>query len=607
MILNKTYIILVCISMCLLLAEKFLAYLLTDGRWKSNALDLFKNNGLYIKNDTGRRKVPQDVDGGQECSAKTLVTCKIDDSLFGCSNCREILSECVHFETDILDENNHITIPKNSPGEGYCLPLNDNRNRRKCTARNGGRWILSRNEDKNSYAFVCMCSNENFFIKRTLLSDCDSFVGCRNGKLISDWSTFEKMACDCDTNYELLPGTTNFPPQCTRKNIFRYNKDTLEFKPLSPEYISPKYLELLDGGDVFLPNPCHFDVVTRKYNAGIGKIVLDPDLQIAYCEATDSRYIEIITSDDYLLNNQGRFSNGVAMITNKGAHERQYGDDVVYEVHRKPKQNEDVPLEGVRMLYSDFIFYLPYFEENSGNMGDKNGILYNHVPNRDDRYGDIPKVFVFRAVKPKQIKLKIANTLSWVPAFMATGAFDTNYRSYNGVLPFKHFSLLPPEQIHIIYPNIPAKCVRSLLKEASLQNGLNKPNIFAEQFSRDYAFPIFTSRNEINPYSILFTGLFVTYKDGNDFYSKPLSPGRVDLCTKYRKHYDSEWTSIAKNPTFKNHPCPAILSLAAHNDAHLFTENAFNYERSAIGVPTQRAGQYRFEPNTGTVIFAEKY
>lgn len=594
--------------MCLLLAEKLLGYLLTEGRWKTNALDLFQNNGLYIKNDNGRKQVPETVDGKQECSVQTLVKCKIDDSLFGCSNCKEILSECVHFETDILDEDNHITVPKNSVDEGYCLPVNDNRNKRKCTTKNGGRWILSRNENKNGYAFVCVCSNENFFTKSTLLSDCDRFVGCQNGKLIPGWSTFDGMMCSCDKNYELLAGTMNFPPQCIRKNIFRHNKDTLKFKPLSLEFVSPEYLELLNSGDsIFLPNPCHFDVVTRTYNPSIGRVTLDSELKIAYCEATDSRYIEVITTDDYLLNNQGKFSNGIAMITDKGEHERMYGDNIVYEVLRRPKGSEDVPLEGIRILYSDFIFQLPYFEENSGNMGNKNGTIYPYIPQRDERYGDVPKVFVFRAIKPKQVKLKISNTLAWIPAFMYTGSISTDYRSYNGVLPFKHFSLLPSNFIHVIYPGIHAKCVKSLLKESSIQDGLHRPNVLAEQFSRDYAFPLFTNRNEIQPYSLLFTGLFVTYKVRDEFFSKPLSPGLVVLCTKYRRHYDAEWTSIVKNPKEKSHECPPTLSLATKYDAHLFTENAFNFERNAVGAPTQRAGQYRFEPGTGIVIFAEKY
>lgn len=605
--LNKAYVIITCLAMCLILAEKCLQYILNGGRWVTEDLKLYENNGIYLKEDKkDRKQIPKNVDGDEECSTTTLVKCKLNDSLFGCSNCSEILSECVHFDVDIFDiDNNKITIHKNEEGEGYCLPVNDNRNDRKCTQKNGGRWILSRSEDRNGYAFVCLCSNENFFTKNTLMSDCDRFIGCQNGVLKPNWTTFDSMTCACDEDYELKEGTINYPPQCTRKNIFKHNKNTLLFRPLPLQFISPEYLELV-GSNVSLPNPCHFDVVTRTYDSSIGRVVMNQELNIAYCEATDPRYIEIQTTDDYLLNNQGKFSNGIAMISGKS--ERQFIHDTIYEVLRRHKSLEDVPLEGIRILYSDFIYRLPYFEPSSGNMGNKSGKIYNYIPMRDDRYNDVAKVFIFRAVKPKQINMKISNTLTWVPAFMSTGVISNDERSYNGVLPFKHISLLPHNRLHITYPNIPGKCARSFLKTKSLRNDLTRPDVLSEEFARDYAFPLFTIGNEIQPYSLLFTGLFVTYKRDNEFFTKPLSPGDLVLCTQYRKQYDQEWTSIVQNPEKKIVDCPSFLSLAVTDvDSHLFTENSFNYERREIGAPTKWAGQYKFKPAIGTVIFAEKY
>lgn len=589
---NKVYFLVIGFMLVLFLVEMFLEYLL--GR--TVKVRLYEFNGITIDERKLAMQVPS-VAGTDECSTLTMVTCNVADQVFGCSNCKELLSQCVHFDSD-LDG-----IPANRPGEGYCLPLSNDRNKRKCSEKNGGKWVLVENEG-NSYSFVCVCNKESFFTKDGPFSDCVQFAGCRNGKIEPGWKTFDEIRCKCDENFEMVVGTQDFPPQCRRKNIFRREKDLI-FEPIDKSFVSPRYLELV-ASDVRLPNPCHFDVATRKFDSSIGKLVLDPVTNIAYCEALNKDYIEITTTDDYLLNNQGKYSNGVCRIVQEGRKSIAYEDNVVYEVHRKHKSLPDEPLEGRRLLYSDFLFQLPYFNPVSRNMGNFSGKLYDYLPIADHRYNDTPKVTVFRARKPVPIKFRLSNFLSWMPAFNTT-SYESAHRIFNGVVAVKNMSLLPDKEFHVLYPVPPGKCVKYLLKTEGLIDNLYRPDLYNSQFTRYYAMPLFSQNNQINPYNSLFTGLIMTYKHNDKFYSKPLSPGNLVICNKYRRHYDSDWRNFPEGkPRYVVNDCPQVLSLANDTEAHLFTENAFNFERDEIGCPSKYAGKYRIKQD-GTVEFADMY
>lgn len=609
MFLNKLYTITILSVFFLFVIEVFLEHLLRHlSIGGAKKLDLYTSNGKFLNLNNINLPTDTTTPGDLECSTETLVKCKVDDSLFGCAACKEILSQCVTFKEDFYDERTKVTIGKNLPGEGYCLPLTDDRNTRKCSSQYGGKWILVRENETGRYTFICLCNKENFFTKHTLLSDCSQFIGCRNGTIVPDWTNLSEIKCKCDKNYKLVPGTENYPPQCTKVNIFQNDISSLEFEPLDKNFISTEYLDLI-GNDIFLPNPCHFDVTTRTFDKNIGQVVLDPVKQIAYCEATSPHYIEIITTDDYLRNNQGKYSNGIARITVKDLVSVQHQKDVVYEIYRNHKEKEDQPLEGRRLLYSQFLYQLPYFE-NSANVGNQGETNYSFVPVLDanfDNRNNI-KVLVYRARKPKMFKIKLSNFLNWVPAYNTT-SFESSHRIFNGVVPLKNLPVLRRNNFHLLYPNPPGRCVKYLLNDEGIIENLRTPNVTQDtRLTRYYAMPIFNNGEDIQPYSLLFTGTILTYWHKNNYYTKPLSPGNSVICTKYRQNYDPEWSNVPKERIyFRIHLCAPDFSLAIADDEHMFTENAINYERNEIGTPSKFAGKFRFERDTGKVIFAEKY
>lgn len=597
---DRIYLISILFVIVMIVSELFLESILNK-----NNFPLYKNPvGIELTDkDFQGTRAPEHVAGTDECSIASLKTCQLDN-IFSCSSCKQILSKCVHFSGDSTETSNGVTVPPNAEGEGYCLPLSDDRNDRKCTAKNGGKWVLVSDNSNTSYTFICMCTKSMFFEKNSLESDCDTFVGCRNGVIAnpSTWTTFDTIECQCPAKYDAIPGTLSMPGQCVLKNIFRFQSDEYVFTPLDNVFVSAEYLAMV-GNDVQLPNPCQYDIATRIFNPNIGRVLMKDG--VAFCEATDSHYIEVTQTDDYLSNNQGRYANAIMRILKDVPQHTEYLNDIVYEVFRNEKNVDDQPLVGRRVSYEDSFIRLPYFESTSYNMGNREGVRYELQPSRDVSSIDIPRMLVYSGLKPTPLTLVLGNSLTWVPSFMST-SFQSGYRVYNGNLPYMHLLPLNDNSLYVIYPVPPASCAgRYLGRTGSVIGETYKPDFKNYNFAKWYDMPMILKNNKIQPYSTLFTGTILTYEREGVHYTKPLSPGSLPLCTKYRRHYDPEWTAfnLPANTrlTTKIIDCPKAV--ATDLNAHLFTENAFNYEQSEIGVPFKHATQYRFNVD-GTVSFA---
>lgn len=582
----------------MIVCEITLEYLLNK-----NNFPLYKNKvGIQLsENDFRVDKVPERVTGDDECSTASLKLCKLDNALFSCSSCKQILSQCVHFATDFEETSNRRTIPANKTGEGYCLPLSDNRTSRKCTAKNGGKWVLVSDQKNINYTFVCLCTKQAFFVKKSLESDCDQFLGCRNGVIANPdtWTTFDTIQCECASTHDSVPGNLQTPGQCVLKNIFRHNYH--HFIKIAKRFVAPEYLEMV-GEDVILPNPCQFDIVTRTFNPNIGKIMRYKTH--VFCMATDSHYIEVVQTDDYLFHNQGTYANAIMRIMVDNPVHSIYIKDVVYEVHRKNKRFHDLPLSGRRVAYSDCFIQLPFFEKSSRNMGNPNGELYEYQPTAPLGVYHEPRVLIYSGRKPLPIKFVFGNTLSWVPAFMAT-RIRNSYRVFNGNLAYVNLQLLNNTSMFVVYPVTPATCASRYLGTEGLNGEYDDPKIESSHFTQYYAMPMISLNNEIQPYTPLFTGTILTYERQGTMYTKPLSPGLLVLCMKYRQRYDHKWTSFKSSPSFKAHFIDCPQSVANSFNTHMFTENAFTYEQNEIGTPSKFASQYKFDDD-GTVKFAKK-
>lgn len=632
MTINAAYILVLVFSFIVTILEILLTrHIFPNGKkdlqQTNNDVFLYSRNGAKINKvkitDVGKK---QEVTLGKDiCTLETLVKCNINEGIFTCSSCSGLLSSCVHFDTDVPDVNAPKgIIPANSNAdEGYCLPLIDDRNNRKCTAKNGGKWVLTANNDKTRYSFICVCTKDRFFNKLLHESNCDMFMGCKNGKLenTSEWEKFTDMKCACPDNYKPIDGTNIYPPQCIEQNMFQWNESSTPFNILDTKYIAPEYLELLqDIKKVSLPDPCNFDVATRTHLDGIGIVKIEPTLNVAYCESIDNRYTEIIMTDDYLLNNQGRYANALIRIVTDTKDPIKYDRDIVYEFLRKPKGQADEPLEGRRILYSQFLLRLPYYEVGSNVTQQINDINYHYQPRMKKLNSEL-KVFVFRAPKPIRVKLKIANTMEWVPAFQST-SFLTSYRVFNGVLPILNMPRNTfPNTVAAIYPTPPAYCATKFLGTKGLLGNIQSPDVNDLKINRFFAMPLFLRDDYINPYTRLFTGLIVTYfmpnrnnlgikvekeLGGNQFFTKPLSPFDITLCALYRKNYDKNWKDLPSGKLKQvSHDCLSNIAIN-DRDEHFFAENAVTYEINGLGVATKLAGNYEFDQNNKPV-YAKYY
>lgn len=590
------------------------------------------------KNYTYGNVLNSAVNGGDlNCSTSDnkLIECDVDPhNDLGrnskCALCKQISSRCVNIKDNIYSASdpNVVLIPPNSSADkGYCLPSMTTSNR--CTRRNGGKWILTQNQDSHDtdknlvYTFECYCSTPNFFQNDVLQgNDCTTFVGCRHGKLDNDisWNSYEDMKCLCPANlFEATPGTANTPPSCALLNIYRRKYSASmpsPFEILDTRFIDRDYLVLLSGGggvgggsdfSLSLPNPCTFDVTTKKFIRDIGRVVFDETQTIAYCESTNSNYKTVVVNDDYLRGNGGRYANAMFRYRihddideyNDDADDNynRYENAIVYEVLRKGSQIET--LAGVRVPYYNFPIYLPYLEKDSFNMGNISGRRYNlHpvIPENRHRYA---MVYIFDAIHPKySATLVLGNILQYIPTFMST-SLDSRYRVYNGAIPCVNVPDIyggggsSVHRYRMMYPVPPATKFQSKLGKSGIMGELTSPNENSDKFTSTYGFS-FVYNGTLEPYTELFTGTLFTYTINKQIYTRPVSCGDLVLTNKYRYNFDPRWRS--QRPQVQGISNDALYQFAeTDRDGHLFTRNSYDIERNEVGTTLQRISRYKFK------------
>ncbi|ACD03488.1 pif-1 [Musca domestica salivary gland hypertrophy virus] len=588
------------------------------------------------------------ADGNLNCTANDkLIECDLDDNNeLGrdavCAQCKQISARCVNIREPIYraDDPSRVLIePNSSPTKGYCLPSKTIET--KCTRRNGGKWILSTVGDSVSnatardlvYTFECYCSTPNFFQTETIgadSGDCTRFVGCRHGKLESDtWSSYEDMRCLCPTKmYEAKIGSANEPPSCVPLNVYRRVYDNADNKPpfeiLSQQYIDPDYLVLLRGGgnseqQISLPNPCTFDVTTKTFIRGIGRVVWDSTAKIAFCMSSHENYTTVIMNDDYLIGNGGKYANAMFRYristtdeSNDDADDNmnRYENATVYEVLRKGARVRT--LSGVRIPYWNFTVYLPYLETNSYNMGNGSGRHYaTHpiIPFERQRY---TFVYVYQAEVPDhRDEIVLGNGIQYIPAFMTT-SFESSYRVYNGTIPCINVSeqdsgTSSVRRFWILYPTPPGAAYKTKLGTTGIMGELTRPNVESDRFTAGYSFH-FAHDNEVEPYTDLFTGTIFTYTLNKKVYSRPVSPGDELLVSKYRRNYDPQWINRPRETIKGYSPSQPFQFALTGRDTHMFTRNSYDVERNGVGVAKQKIARYEFDKNNNNrLVFKTFY
>lgn len=500
-------------------------------------LVLFKDNGNRIKIAEKPPSLPSDTTP-VECNFKTVIKCKIS-ALDDCFACKETLSTCIHFNENVnIYDSGHknvvgVVTANSTADEGYCLRLED-KEKRTCSFKNGGRWIIVERDDR--YTYVCTCTNPEIFSRTTLHGDCDHFNFCRNGKIANNdtWKTFDDIICDCDEDYKQI--VKNNKSQCIRKNIFQRHKSHLPFTKLDKKYIDDAYV----GKNLNLPNPCTFNPATKtEFGPEIASVHLLND--IAFCVSTSPLHVTVLFEDDYLRNNGGRYANGVVEIAIGGPVE-----GTVYETHTKlPKSNKlyDNVFSGRRYSYRDITLNIPFLEETTNNLGGP-GQRYEYAESMTLTERERALVYVWDAPFPKsRLPENYGNIITFVPTYASR--FNTDYRAFYGTLPYTHVPLLTCDKYHIMalskgfrkYPYLSNPLVESEYKPID-----QKP-----PRTDDYTMPILCKNNHsktiIQMYSKIFTGLITTYYHEDRFHTKPLSPG-ASIINKYRLHLDPNWSSF---------------------------------------------------------------
>lgn len=579
----------------------------------------------------GNRLDPS-ADGSLNCTTadNKLIECDIDENnQLGrnamCAQCKQISARCVHIKEPVYsadDPNKIIIEPNSSPEKGYCLPAKTTTN--SCTRRNGGKWILSTVEDtveadpKNLiYTFECYCSTPQFF-QADSGGDCTRFIGCRNGHLTSEsWSSYEDMTCTCPSDlYEEKPGSANEPPSCIPLNIYRRGGEHSLFEILDPQFVDNTYKMLLNGDrKVNLPNPCTFDLTTKTYVRGIGKVVWDSKRKIAYCQSTNSNYMTAIMNDDYLFGNGGKYANAMFRYRIKEMDEsnddaddcnNRYENAVVYEVFRKGARVET--LSGIRIPYSNFTIYLPYLEKTSYNMGSTLGRRYTNHPNIPALRQQYAFVYVFEADTPNhKVDILIGSTIQYIPAFMST-SFESSYRVYNGAIPCVNVSEnqhIGKRGFWIMYPTPPGSQYKNKLGKQGIMGDLIRPNVESDKFTSGYGFPMVYD-DQVQVYTELFTGTIFTYTFNNKVYSRPVSCGDILLTSKYRRNYDPNWINRPLEEIKGYSPSKPFQFAVTSRDGHMFTRNSYDIERNEIGVTKRKISRYELG-ETGGIVFKAFY
>lgn len=138
----------------------------------------------------------------KDCINK-LYICKLKPSILeeGCSSCKQINSQCVHFtkDTSIEVDGRFVNIKANKEDEGYCLTGFNTPDR---TCKTWGFWILIALDD-HSFIWVCKCKYPNIIGQKTILDDCNEKQVCLNGVLKNiDLGLVDSLKCDCNEGYK---------------------------------------------------------------------------------------------------------------------------------------------------------------------------------------------------------------------------------------------------------------------------------------------------------------------------------------------------------------------------------------------------------------------
>lgn len=474
---------------------------------------IIKNTtSIKLYQDNGNRVVDY-INTDNTLPCLEFQKCKVDE---GCKNCS---GKCIHFSNDVLLEDGHLLEGSLDPNEGYCmLNLIDDRSSKKCSGRNGGKWVLTTNDKKSGeFYFKCFCSIPHLYMNGED-GDCTLFRGCQGGSLDTD---SDVMKCNCPDNMVEIK-TSNGVPTCVARNYFHTKeKDDVD---LDPKFLNPKFSKFN------LPNPCIYDFLNKKFIIGAGEIIIEDG--VAFCRVLKANYTTVRFQDDYLLNNGGKYANGIVRISSQPP-----TPGYVYETRTKNENGDIEEKVGKRFQAMFLDFKLPYLDSNSGNRGGT-GPMYNfaaQLTKFENSY-----VYVYEARRPTQRSILDSEStiVTFRPTYIATGLNVAN-RTYMGTVPFMS-GLTECGKCYIL--GTLHKFLNNKYKEFNEKNAVRntgQTNQESDELTSTYTMPNFClkgSKRMENVYTKTFTGIY--YDD--TVVISPISPGSY-LVNLYRSMIEG-WT-----------------------------------------------------------------
>ncbi len=504
---------------------------------------------------------------------ENLVECNYNNSLFECFNCKNIYSKCVRFENDEILHNDFGvkigTIPKNNPGKGYCMKINNPDI--NCLPKTGGKLILVKNEDGN-YSFICYCTTPSLFDSLTKYSNCSVFRGCENGKIVEGWDSMENITCECNPGYTFHK--IGIFPTC------KFTKNEV----VEVDYVAKDEFLLKEYRGLSLPNPCLFDAYTGEH-VPTHLVELTMTNGIAHCRVIDQgehEYTLIQFNDDYLLGNGGKYANGVvkfALLSNNLPTVYEYIDESHYLVGKLVKRNNFV-------LYDQF----PYLDESSGNRGGS-GPIYDYIPLLGNSYNI--SLVVYNAETPTRPPLNALITISFIPVFVSN--FEATHKYFSGNIPFIEKDFMECGTMKMIFlakglggkfPDFWSNGLEDLGKISDIS--VLKSTPFTSRYVSSLLCYDENKLLKMNQNSIIFTGIIANSKN----YSYPLVISK-QLTQKFRASLEN-WKSFdikSSNFIVINDRYPEI---AKDSFGASLTINRL-YDDNEIGNPPKDYTKYNIE------------
>lgn len=283
-----------------------------------------KNSSPKMKNHHLHRK-----DGAKLDCLNQEIGCRTEDE-FSCLTCTGGKQfECVEVERfdKFIDSGRPAKLNSNNY-DGICINvINKKRIPKKCTTATG-QWALAQiGKNQQLYKMECVCKHPNLVDKFYENGDCVKGVACGKGNLRSSLMHLSHQQWECDCPRGQIADRDEWNQPICRKMLFaelekeaNVNNEGMEEFPfqisVSDECVAPVFRSSFAAPhNRFITDPCKIDAFdfTPVETGSELTWFFDESTQkkVCYCRTSGLNVFSVLYKSDFLLNNNGRYANGV--------------------------------------------------------------------------------------------------------------------------------------------------------------------------------------------------------------------------------------------------------------------------------------------------------